>query len=59
MSVVIADLGGDRLAEAAGELKAIAGEEHVMAVETDVASRGIAGGARTRRASSVSAASTC
>jgi NAD(P)-dependent dehydrogenase (short-subunit alcohol dehydrogenase family) len=39
MSVAIADLGGDRLATAADELKAIAGEEDVMAVETDVASR--------------------
>lgn len=39
MSVAIADLGGDRLADAANELKAIAGEENVMAVETDVASR--------------------
>ncbi|WP_064708223.1 SDR family NAD(P)-dependent oxidoreductase [Rhizobium bangladeshense] len=39
MSIVIADLGGDRLANAAEELKAIAGEEEVMAVETDVASR--------------------
>ena len=37
MSVAIADLGGDRLADAANELKAIAGEENVMAVETDVA----------------------
>lgn len=39
MSVAIADLGGDRLAAAADELKGIAGEEEVMAVETDVASR--------------------
>ncbi|MFS8045313.1 SDR family NAD(P)-dependent oxidoreductase [Rhizobium sp. BR 314] len=39
MSVVIADLGGDRLAQAATALKAIAGEEHILAVETDVASR--------------------
>ena len=39
MSVAIADLGGDRLAQAAAELKTIAGEEHVLAVETDVASR--------------------
>jgi NAD(P)-dependent dehydrogenase (short-subunit alcohol dehydrogenase family) len=39
MSVVIADLGGDRLAEASAELKTITGEEHVMAIETDVASK--------------------
>ncbi|MCZ3375949.1 SDR family NAD(P)-dependent oxidoreductase [Rhizobium sp. AG207R] len=39
MSVVIADLGGERLAEAATELRAIADEEHVLAVETDVASK--------------------
>ena len=39
MSVVIADLGGDRLAEASAELKTITGEEHVMAIETDVSSR--------------------
>ncbi len=39
MSVAIADLGGDRLAQAAAELKTITGEEHVLAVETDVASR--------------------
>ncbi|NMN70583.1 SDR family NAD(P)-dependent oxidoreductase [Rhizobium sp. 57MFTsu3.2] len=39
MSVVIADLGGDRLAAAAEELKAISGEEHVLAVETDVAQK--------------------
>lgn len=39
MSVVIADLGGDRLAAAADELKAISGEEHVMAVESDVADK--------------------
>ncbi len=39
MSVVIADLGGDRLAKAAEELKAISGEEHVMAIETDVADK--------------------
>lgn len=36
MSVVIADLGGEKLAEARTALEAIAGEEHVMAVETDV-----------------------
>ncbi len=39
MSVVIADLGGDRLAQAATELKSIAGEVHVLAVATDVASK--------------------
>ncbi len=39
MSVVIADLGGDRLAHAVTELKAITGEEHVLAVETDVADK--------------------
>jgi len=39
MSVVIADLGGDRLAAAAEELKSISGEEHVLAVETDVAQK--------------------
>ena len=39
MSVVIADLGGDRLAEARAELEAIAGQEHVMAVETDVSQK--------------------
>ncbi|WP_160007944.1 SDR family NAD(P)-dependent oxidoreductase [Rhizobium sp. 18055] len=39
MSVAIADLGGDRLARAADELKAIAGEEHVMAIETDVSDK--------------------
>ena len=39
MSVAIADLGGDRLAAAAEELKAISGEEHVLAVETDVAQK--------------------
>ncbi|TCL72790.1 SDR family NAD(P)-dependent oxidoreductase [Rhizobium sp. BK251] len=36
MSVVIADLGGEKLAEARAALEAIAGEEHVMAAETDV-----------------------
>ena len=36
MSVVIADLGGEKLADARAELEAIAGQEHVMAVETDV-----------------------
>lgn len=39
MSVVIADLGGDRLADARAELEAIAGQEHVMAVETDVSQK--------------------
>ena len=39
MSVVIADLGGDRLAGAAEELKSISGKEHVLAVETDVAQK--------------------
>ena len=39
MSVTIADLGGDRLAAAADELKSISGEEHVLAVETDVAQK--------------------
>ncbi|TCU23937.1 short-subunit dehydrogenase [Rhizobium azibense] len=39
MSVVIADLGGDRLAAARGELEAVAGTQRVMAVETDVSDR--------------------
>ncbi len=39
MSVVIADLGGDRLAEARAELERIVGQEHVMAVETDVSQK--------------------
>ncbi|MBB4278793.1 SDR family NAD(P)-dependent oxidoreductase [Rhizobium mongolense] len=39
MSVVIADLGGDRLATARGELEAMAGQERVMAVETDVSDK--------------------
>ncbi len=39
MSVAIADLGGDKLAAAADALKAISGEEHVMAIETDVADK--------------------
>ncbi len=39
MSVVIADLGGDRLANARAELEAIAGQEHVMAIETDVSQK--------------------
>ncbi|MBB4568111.1 SDR family NAD(P)-dependent oxidoreductase [Rhizobium leucaenae] len=37
MSVAIADLGGDRLADARAELAAIADEDQIMAVETDVA----------------------
>ncbi|NNH30056.1 SDR family NAD(P)-dependent oxidoreductase [Rhizobium sp. SEMIA 4085] len=36
MSVVIADRDGNRLATARGELEAIAGQERVMAVKTDV-----------------------
>ena len=36
MSVVIADIGSERLAAARSALAEIAGEEHVMAVETDV-----------------------
>ncbi|WP_455874059.1 SDR family NAD(P)-dependent oxidoreductase [Rhizobium yanglingense] len=39
MSVVIADLDGNRLAAARGELEAIAGQERVMAVETDVSDK--------------------
>ncbi|EJJ30450.1 SDR family NAD(P)-dependent oxidoreductase [Rhizobium sp. CF142] len=39
MSVVIADLGGDKLAEARAELEVIAGQEDVMAVETDVSQK--------------------
>jgi NAD(P)-dependent dehydrogenase (short-subunit alcohol dehydrogenase family) len=39
MSVVIADLGGERLAAAAEDLKAISGEQHVMAIETDVSDK--------------------
>lgn len=39
MSVVIADLGGEKLADARTELEAIAGQEHVMAVETDVSQK--------------------
>ncbi len=39
MSVVIADLGGNRLADARAELEAIAGQEHVMAVETDISQK--------------------
>jgi NAD(P)-dependent dehydrogenase (short-subunit alcohol dehydrogenase family) len=36
MSVVIADLVGDKLAAAKSSLEQIAGQEHVMAIETDV-----------------------
>jgi NAD(P)-dependent dehydrogenase (short-subunit alcohol dehydrogenase family) len=39
MSVVIADLDGNRLATARDELEAIAGQERVMAVETDVSDK--------------------
>jgi NAD(P)-dependent dehydrogenase (short-subunit alcohol dehydrogenase family) len=39
MSVAIADLGGEKLAAARDELIAIAGEENVLAVETDVSSK--------------------
>ncbi|MBB3658822.1 NAD(P)-dependent dehydrogenase (short-subunit alcohol dehydrogenase family) [Rhizobium sp. BK650] len=39
MSVVIADLGGEKLANARAELEAIVGQEHVMAVETDVSQK--------------------
>jgi NAD(P)-dependent dehydrogenase (short-subunit alcohol dehydrogenase family) len=41
MSVVLADLGGDRLANAKAEVIALAGgsDEHVMAIETDVSDR--------------------
>ncbi|MBB3594480.1 NAD(P)-dependent dehydrogenase (short-subunit alcohol dehydrogenase family) [Rhizobium sp. BK529] len=39
MSVVIADLRGEKLANARAELEAIAGQEHVMAVETDVSQK--------------------
>ncbi|QWW67556.1 SDR family NAD(P)-dependent oxidoreductase [Rhizobium sp. WYJ-E13] len=39
MSVVIADLGGEKLADARAELEAIAGQEHVMATETDVSQK--------------------
>ena len=41
MSVVLADLGGDRLAEAKAAVIALAegGEEQVMAIETDVSSK--------------------
>jgi NAD(P)-dependent dehydrogenase (short-subunit alcohol dehydrogenase family) len=39
MNVAIADLGGKRLADASAELKALAGEEHILAVETDVAQK--------------------
>ncbi|MFP3600022.1 SDR family NAD(P)-dependent oxidoreductase, partial [Chryseobacterium sp. SIMBA_029] len=36
MSVVIADLGQEKLAKARAELEAIVGAEHVLAAETDV-----------------------
>nr|WP_132562391.1 SDR family NAD(P)-dependent oxidoreductase [Rhizobium sullae] len=39
MRVAIADLGGERLAKARGELEAIAGHERVMAVEADVSDK--------------------
>ncbi|MFT4185494.1 MAG: SDR family NAD(P)-dependent oxidoreductase [Rhizobium sp.] len=39
MNVVIADLGGERLADARAALEAIAGEDHVIAIETDVAQK--------------------
>lgn len=39
MSVVIADLGGEKLAGGRAELEAIVGQEHVMAVETDVSQK--------------------
>ncbi|MET0746573.1 MAG: SDR family NAD(P)-dependent oxidoreductase [Rhizobium sp.] len=41
MSIVLADLGGDKLANAKAELMALAegGEEQVMAIETDVSDR--------------------
>lgn len=39
MSVVIADLGQEKLAKARAELEAIAGEEHVLASETDVSDK--------------------
>jgi NAD(P)-dependent dehydrogenase (short-subunit alcohol dehydrogenase family) len=39
MSVVIADLGQEKLAKARAELEAIAGEEHVLAAETDVSDK--------------------
>jgi NAD(P)-dependent dehydrogenase (short-subunit alcohol dehydrogenase family) len=39
MSVVIADLGGEKLAAARAALEEISGEEHVLAVETDVSKR--------------------
>ena len=39
LSVVIADLGGEKLAEARAELEGIVGQEHVMAVETDVSQK--------------------
>jgi NAD(P)-dependent dehydrogenase (short-subunit alcohol dehydrogenase family) len=39
MSVVIADIGGERLAAARDEISALSGEDQVMAVETDVSQR--------------------
>jgi NAD(P)-dependent dehydrogenase (short-subunit alcohol dehydrogenase family) len=39
MSVAIADLGGSKLADARAALEAITGEEHVLAVETDVSKK--------------------
>ncbi len=39
MSVVIADLGQEKLAKARAELEAIAGEEHVLASETEVSDK--------------------
>ncbi|MEZ2129871.1 MULTISPECIES: SDR family NAD(P)-dependent oxidoreductase [unclassified Sinorhizobium] len=42
MSIVLADLGGDRLANARAEVIALAegADEHVMAIETDVSQKG-------------------
>lgn len=39
MNVVIADLGGEKLAAARAALEEISGEEHVLAVETDVSKK--------------------
>lgn len=39
MSVVIADLGQEKLAKARAELEAIVGAEHVLAAETDVSDK--------------------
>jgi NAD(P)-dependent dehydrogenase (short-subunit alcohol dehydrogenase family) len=39
MSVVIADLGQEKLAKARAELEAITGEEHVLAAEADVSDK--------------------